>query len=178
MPRIRFKKGLTFWLNGKQHEIVKCFGISDFQVIDKTTSTIYEYSEEALCKFLFDSKLTFDENIIQDKKNHKTDYQGADFSQIDSSLKESAKRKFKYVQRYLKSFEIKRNQECLTPIIKEVAEKIIDDNPPHWTTFYRWIKKYESSGGNIRCLVDKEIGKGARQELDTEVSNIIQSVIN
>ena len=49
MPRIRFKKGLTFWLNGKQHEIVKCFGISDFQVIDKTTSTIYEYSEEALC---------------------------------------------------------------------------------------------------------------------------------
>lgn len=177
MPRIRFKKGLTFWLNGKQHEIVKCFGISDFKVIDKTTSTIYEYSEEALCKFLFDSKLTFDENIIQDKKNHKTDYQGADFSQIDSSLKESAKRKFKYVQRYLKSFETKRNQECLTPIIKEVAEKIKDDNPPHWTTFYRWIKKYESSGGNIRCLVDKEIGKGARQELDTEVSSIIQLVI-
>ncbi|OKH42931.1 hypothetical protein NIES2101_31975 [Calothrix sp. HK-06] len=176
MPGIRFKIGLTFWLNGKVHEIVRRLKNGDFQVIDVATLAISEYSEEALCKLFFDSKLTFKDSS-ESCKQRKKDYIKADFSQIEISLKSSAQRKLKYVKGYLESGLQKRNEESLKPIIAEVAEKLKDDSPPHWITVYRWIKKYESSGGDVRCLVEKDISKGGNQQLNSEVSMIIQEVI-
>lgn len=175
MSRIILKKGLHFWLNGREYQIIKRLSSRDFQISDIVTEATSQYSEESLYQLFFETKLTFDN---PGSSNSNQNYEKADFSQIESSLQESAKRKFEYVKVYLESGLQKRTEESLKPIIEKASQTLKDNNPPHWVTLSSWIKRYNFSGGDIRSLVDKDIAKGRKTQLNVEVLSMITQIID
>jgi putative transposase len=176
MVRIKFHLGLKFWLNGREYEIEKRLSNGDFQVIDVAKGVLSTYSESSLCKLFFENKLKFNTDNTSNKT--KKNYLSADFSQLESDLKLEAKRRFKYIQCFLESGQQKRTESSLQPIINKISQELADNKPPHWSTLYRWIKKYESSEGDIRFLVPNDIAKGRKSQLHPEVLSIIQQAID
>ena len=111
MSRIILKKGLHFWLNGREYQIIKRLSSRDFQISDIVTEATSQYSEESLYQLFFETKLTFDNP--SNSNNSNPNYDQADISQIEESLQESAKRKFEYVKVYFESGLQKRTEESL-----------------------------------------------------------------
>ncbi len=108
----------------------------------------------------------------------KKDYFTADFTQITEELRCEAKRKYRYVEAVLKSHLPTRTQSSLQPVIEQIAQEINDSNPPNWLTLYRWLKTYDSSGGDIRSLVPRYKARGDyRPKLRREVIQIIDRAI-
>ncbi|MEP1076090.1 DDE-type integrase/transposase/recombinase [Leptolyngbya sp. PL-A3] len=178
MGKFRFKRGLSFWLSGKEYVIKKRLSNNDFQVCNAITEELSSFSEEALVSFLFERKLSL-EPPQANADSKRRDYREADFSQVDDSLKEEARRREKYVKEYLSQGLQKRTEAVLKPIIEKVANEIKDKNPPNWSTLYRWIKKYEGQRNDIRALITRNVGKGNRKSrLDIEVDQIINEVID
>jgi len=67
----------------------------------------------------------------------------------------------------------------LEPVIEEVGGKLDGQIvKPHWITVYRWWKRYEKSGYDIRALVDRNHAKGNRvRRYSEDFLFIIESAI-
>lgn len=112
------------------------------------------------------------------KPDHKT-LIAADFLTYPDKKKEQARRKKTYVQALIHSNIKAINPNSITEVIVSVAEKINDDKPPHWSTVYRWHRKYLSAGNDIRALSSQNERKGNRLPiLLPEVQALIDETID
>ncbi|MGB3188136.1 MAG: Mu transposase C-terminal domain-containing protein [Limnoraphis sp.] len=176
MAQVRFRRGLNFWLDGKQFCIKKRLNSEEFQILDAITEELSSIKESILLELLVKERIQFEPPDNADK-NRNNDWSNADFSEIDPRLKEEATNRLKYVERFLEKDIQSRTPKTLEPIIEEVSQEISDKNPPGWLSLYLWIKRYEEGGYDIRSLVSKTQAKGNRKSrLADEIYQIINEV--
>ena len=180
MTRIQLKKGLRLLLQGREYTIEQRLPTGVLQLRNLLTNTITNFKEVVLTQLLFQGELQFlgsDSETV--KQQNDKGYSSVDFTELPPELKEEAKRRYRYVSRVLNTTPNKRTAKTLEPIISLVSKEIEDDKPPSWLTLYRWLKKYSSSGEDIRSLVPLHSAKGNRQpRLNPEVRQIIKNAID
>lgn len=84
---------------------------------------------------------------------------------------------------YLKAVEeggvLTLTERSLSGLVREVAEKVGDAKPPHWTTIYRWVTRLRKASGDIRALIPAIDRRGNRtRRLDAEVIRLIDEGID
>ncbi len=178
MKKLQFKKGLHFWLQGREYVIERCLTGDKFQICCVLTSVNSTIKYSTLINFLFLGELEIKAIYQENEKGKNFDCTQVDFTQIDSKLREEAKRKYSYVSYFLSLDLPCKTEASLQPIIEEVALKINDSKPPSWLTLYRWLSTYEAAGYDIRALVPKHKGKGNySSKLHSHVLKTIEQAI-
>ncbi|MGB3654051.1 MAG: DDE-type integrase/transposase/recombinase [Rivularia sp. (in: cyanobacteria)] len=160
MKRIQFKKGLHFWLQGREYVVERCLTGDKFLCCCVLTSVKSKIEYSTLINFLFSGELEIEATYQENEGGKTFDYIKVDFTQIDSKLREEAKRRYSYVSYFFLLDVPLRTETSLQPIIEEIALKINDLSPPSWLTLYRWLSTYEAAGHDIRSLVPRHKGKG------------------
>lgn len=88
MTRVRFAQGLHLWLQNHEY-IIKEKAKDKFQLFQKSTGQITEFTEKELIQYFFANQLTFKN---PSEKQSVNSYQEADYSQLSDSLKAEAQR--------------------------------------------------------------------------------------
>ncbi|MEM6404579.1 MAG: transposase, partial [Cyanobacteria bacterium P01_D01_bin.116] len=97
MKRIQFKKGLHFWLQGREYAIERCLRGDKFLCCCVLTSVKSKIEYSTLINFLFSGELEIEATYQENEGGKTFDYIKVDFTQIDSKLREEAKRRYSYV---------------------------------------------------------------------------------
>ncbi|MBI2239396.1 MAG: DDE-type integrase/transposase/recombinase [Magnetospirillum gryphiswaldense] len=84
---------------------------------------------------------------------------------------------------YLKAVEeggvLTLTERSLSGLVRQVADKIGDSKPPHWTTIYRWVSRLRRASGDIRAVIPAFDRRGNRtRRLDAEVIRLIDEGID
>lgn len=180
MNRMRFRPGTHVWLKGRKYLIEKRLAKGELLLRETVTENSSQIKETTLIQLWFQGELVFESAETQkvtttDLKDYFT---ADDFTSYPEELRCEAKRKYRYVDTVLKSHLPTRTQSSLQPVIEQIAQEINDSNPPNWLTLYRWLKTYDSSGGDIRSLVPRYKARGDyRPKLSREVRQIIDQAI-
>lgn len=80
---------------------------------------------------------------------------------LPSRIQAATKTRYAYVMAVKKARPSHLTRAALAPIIQEVWSKLhAPPRPPHWTTVFRWYKRFSAAGEDVRALVDRDIKKG------------------
>lgn len=179
MNRMGFRPGTQLWLKGRNYVVEKRLAQGELLLRETVTENSSQIKETTLIQLWFQGELVFESAATERiTTTAKKDYFLADFTQIPEELRSEAKRKYRYVAEVLQLHLPTRTQSSLQPVIEQIAKEIDDSNPPNWLTLYRWLKTYDSSGGDIRSLVPRYKARGDyRPKLPQEVIQIIDRAI-
>jgi hypothetical protein len=97
-------------------------GNGDLKIRDCLTEEASSICEDAILKLYEEDRFQVEPPEPRSGSKKVTSYKAADFSQIDNSLKEEARRRYRYVNAYFEKNLQKRNQKTLEPIIEEVSK--------------------------------------------------------
>lgn len=202
MSSFRLRRNLHFWLDGREYVIEDRLGNGDLKICDCLTEEASSMCEDAILRLYEEDRFQVKPPESRSGSKKAKSYKAADFSQIDDSLKEEARRKYRYVNAYFEKNLQKRNQKTLEPIIEEVSKELREEllegltraseelrkeilakleafDSPAWISVYRWIKKYETSGNDVRSLVSNHRAKGDyNPKIPQEVIAIITDAID
>ena len=202
MSFFRLRRNLHFWLDGREYVIEERLGNGDLKIRDCLTEEASSICEDAILKLYEEDRFQVESPEPRSGSKKVKSYKAADFSQIDDSLKEESRRRYRYVNAYFEKNLQKRNQKTLEPIIEEVSKELREEllegltraseelkkeilaklaafDSPSWLSVYRWIKKYETSENNIRSLVSNHRAKGDyKPKISQEVIAIIDDAVN
>ncbi|NFV80078.1 hypothetical protein [Magnetospirillum aberrantis] len=74
---------------------------------------------------------------------------------------------------YLKAVEeggvLTLTERSLSGLVRQVANKIGDSKPPHWTTIYRWVSRLRRASGDIRAVIPAFDRRGNRTRRLTSI---------
>lgn len=181
MPNFRIAKGLKFNLESSGECVVHArLSNGELQFMKISSHEFFSLTEDKFITGVFDGTVRFiyDESSDLNKKNRFA------FSYIEfapPSLRKEALRRYRYVSEIINN-EIKNiTEENLLPLIKTVAKKIRDLNPPSFITLYRWHKRYIDSSCDIRSLVPCVPQRGNRHnKLSSNVykARAVQEIID
>lgn len=80
----------------------------------------------------------------------------------DDPLRVETLRRIAYVDRALVTGRGHRSERVLKEAIRAVAMETADRRPPSWTTLYRWVRRFEDAGRDVRALVPATRRRGNR----------------
>jgi len=166
-----FQQGTKLQIDGKQATLLRKISESLWQVEDECTKRIVEYSDEQLRGLYVSGQLSFINSICPlPGVKEKTLFNTPD------ELLEAAK-----VRRlFVKAVEgLPNSESVLKPVIQKTWETLREPKTlPHWTTVFRWKKRYAESGSDILALVDDVNRKGNRKSrYPTEVTEFVEKAI-
>lgn len=102
-----------------------------------------------------------------------------DMTALPEDERVSAMRALSYVKAVRKKPKPGRIKSQFKNAIKKQAQRLGDEEPPHWKTVYRWEKEYIASGKDIRSLIDRSKHRGPKgSTLSPEVVAIIHRTID
>ena len=86
--------------------------------------------------------------------------------ELPEQVRAEAKRRWSYVQEFMKSLSPQTTADFLAPLIQQVAAHIGDNAPPSPTTLYRWYLRYRVSRDTRSLLprFDRRGPKTSRQD--------------
>jgi putative transposase len=165
MPSYKFRKGLHLLFCNREYVIERRLPNGELQIQDIATNEFKPVPEQTLVEALFSGSLTLlgDEqrsSLIQ-RKSISSLVQ--DLCLLNDTLRAEAKRRFSYVKEIELQGLNKLTADTLPPLIEQISQTIRDDSPPSWITLYRWYKRFESAGRDIRALVTNGKTRGNRQ---------------
>ncbi len=202
MSSFRLRRNLHFWLDGREYVIEERLGNGDLKIRDCLTEEASSICEDAILKLYEEDRFQAEPPEPRSGSKKVKSYKAADFSQIDDSLKEEARRRYRYVKAYFEKNLQKRNHETLEPIIEEVSKELREEllagltraseelkqeilakleafDSPSWISVYRWINKYQTGGSDVRSLVSNHRAKGDyKPKISQEVIDIIDDAVN
>ncbi len=181
MPNFRIAKGLKIRLEPQGECVIHArLSNGELQLFRTSNHEFFSLPEEKFVEGVFDGAIEFiyDESSKSGNKN-KFAFSFVEFA--PPALRKEALRRYRYVSEI-----INRNIEIITkenvlPIIKDVAKKINDLNPPSFITVYRWYRRFISSSNDIRSLVPSITYRGNRQNKlsdDADKARAVQKIID
>lgn len=181
MPNFRIAKGLKFILEPHGECVIHSrLSNGELQFIQTSNHEFFSLTEEKFVASVFEGmiKFVYDESSKSGRKNQFA------FSYVEfapPALRKETLRRYRYVSEIINRGVEKITEENLLPIIKDVAKKIQDSNPPSFTTLYRWHKKYIDSSEDIRSLIPCIPHRGNRHnKLSSDVykARAVQEIID
>lgn len=175
----QFRRGQEILVSGRRFQIVDRISTGEIRLRNIVTDELTARPMKYLVDELFAGRLeivtkgtgTFTNKRMPEKLLTK------DFKDFPLDKRTDAKRRMQYITEYETRQEYRKTKKALNPIITYVRKKINDQKPPSWITFYRWLRNYKASGGDIRVLVSLDSGcKGHR--LNSVIDGIITDAFN
>ncbi|MCD9186339.1 MAG: Mu transposase C-terminal domain-containing protein [Pyrinomonadaceae bacterium] len=181
MPNFRIAKGLKLNIEPYGESIVHArLSNGEIQLFRTSNHEFFSISEEKFVAGIIDGVI----EVIYDKSSESIQKRQFAFSFIEfapPALRKEALRRYRYVAEIINKGLQVITEETILPLIKEVAKKIKDANPPSLTSIYRWHKRYIESSNDIRSLVPHVPHRGNRNnKLSKDVlkARAVQQIIN
>ena len=180
MPAVALTSSLPVEIDGISHRIVGQPRPDRIYLVRNDTQEISEISQSELM-----SKLNTGRASIKSVRAGSA----AQNRRISAKLKEEIAslpdktqkelmRRLAYVKAVIAYMPIPKTEERLVPIIADVAARIGDTTPPHWSTVCRWLTDYRSAGEDPRALVPSYTKRGNRTpRLQAEVFEILKTAL-
>ena len=167
-----FQRGAVIQLDCRQATLLRKISESDWQIEDDLTKRIFEYSDEQLRSFYVAGQLRFAGDLAQPfatKKKH--------LLNVPADALEIAKIRRLYVQSVI---DLPNTPTAFEPAIKKTWEELRKpQTQPHFTTVFRWKKRYLNAGSDILSLTDNAENKGNRRaRYPDEVIELVEKAID
>lgn len=184
----RLRKGLHIELRGREYVIERRLPDGQLEIRDVVLNEVTSVAEHSLVDSLFGGQL----ELLGDSQRHSLAERRAarawitDLSLLEDGVREETKQRYSYVCAVKAQGVTKYTAEVLDPIIKRVSLEIADAAPPSAITLYRWLRRYQVSGEDIRALSPAFKRRGNRlrrlsggdPSKSEAVAKIIDDVIN
>lgn len=172
MSRATFSAGAVVDIDGRTFELIRQISDSTWQLEDKRTKRIQEYGNTQLRGLYTAGQLSF-----VPKHGEAAAMLQRPLAQPDSAHLEKAKLKRLYVKA-VKDLPISER------LFKDAIERQwlqlkTPDEPPNWTTVYRWKKRFMKAGEDFLSLQDANHRKGNREaRFPPEVTEFAEKAID
>lgn len=175
--RYRIRKDQRLKLKGREYIVVEALTNGDVKLQDAQSNVCIAYPKDHLVQGICNGSVSLiDDNQSLVRKALQPNL-SLDFTALPEEDRADAKRIFEYIKEILEQKMDRKVLKAYIPIIKVVADRIGDANPPSEATLYRRQRDFEASGGNIRSLVRVK-GKGNTYiKVDSDIDKIIKDVI-
>jgi putative transposase len=167
MLQHRLSRNMHFTSRGREYVIERRLPDRKIRIKDVLTDERTAMPEQELVDAVFGSGAELlGHNRNQDvlkKRLKKTGVSDIGSLKEDDPRKVELERRLPYVEAALAARLEKRTAETLKPIIENVAAAIGDAKPPSTSTLSRWLRFYDTSGGDARVLVPATKARGNRK---------------
>lgn len=181
MPNFRIAKGLKIKLEPHGECVIHArLSNGELQLFRTSNHDFFSLSEEKFVAGVFDGAVEFiyDESS---KSGHKNKFAFSFVEFAPPKQRKEALRRYRYVIEIINRGIENITEETILPVIKYVAQKIEDLNPPSFSSIYRWHKRFIDSSKDIRSLIPSINHRGNRQcKLSTDVykARAVQEIID
>ena len=163
MPAYRLQKGMRLRWRGRDYVIARRLPDGHLQIQDSATNEYRAVPEPTLVKALFDSELElFGDQRLATSKPGEMVFSASELSLLDDEIRQQTIARHAYVTEITARGITALTKETLEPLIEDVRHKLNDPAPPSAITLYRWYRRYELSGADIRSLVPARGLRGNR----------------
>lgn len=178
--KVYLRKGVRFIRDGSRHEIAKVLQGGNLEILNLSTNHPTTISRDELAKAIFKGEVRVEiPNAHTNGSKNVERFQ--DFSLIDDKYREITGLRYEaikpLIRKHSKEFVKERLQEILPD---EKFDKISRGKRGrlHYITLYRWKKRFEESGCDIRSLVPSYRNCGSNNtRIGPEVESITQASI-
>ena len=163
MAIVHFCKGVVLEIDGREYSMKREVAEGLWQLEDRKTGRIQEFTLEALQQRYVEGSLTFPEDAekvalrnsaeAEKSRTHQRKLVGVEWN--------NAKARRTYV---LAVEHLPCTQSLMEPAIEKVwQETKITEKAPHWTTVARWKKQYLANGKDAFALAAQHHAKGRHE---------------
>lgn len=181
MPNFRIAKGQKVNVEPYGESIIQArLSDGEIQLFKTSNHEFFSLSEEKFVAGIFDGaiKFVYEENS---KTENRKPFAFSFVEFAPPALRKEALRRYRYVIEIVNRNIKAVTEENILPIIKIVARKIGDLNPPSFISVYRWHKRFIDSSRDIRSLVPCIPHRGNRHnKLSSDVykARAVQEIID
>jgi putative transposase len=167
MLKHRLSRNMHVTFRNREYVIEKRLGDKTIRIKDVVTDERTAIPEQELVNAIFDSGAQLNghdrnQDVLKDRLK-KTGVSDIGLLTEDDPRRLSLEQRLSYVKAALEARLDKRTKETLKPIIEKVSALINDAKPPSTSTLFRWLRFYETSGGDARALVPAIRARGNRK---------------
>ena len=160
----KFIKGVEVEIEGHPFKLLREFDVGMWQLENQRTGRIQEYSMKDLQRLYVNKKLIFfnDNDFHLDQRKALETRNRNEVALVKTSPEqlEMIKVKKSYV---LAVIHLPMSKKMMEPAILQVWKKLGENGmAPHWSTVYRWKKKYLNDGNDAHALNNMDHRKGNR----------------
>lgn len=160
MTRAQFLKGAKALIDGREHTFLRQVSPGVWQLEASNTGELRKEPQDQLLDFYLSGRFKFlvdNMNPAGNGKEMQKDAALRQFELLPSDKQNKAKMRRHYVSAILNEVGPTLSKEVVEIVAKQVWEKIHwpIDAQPHFTTLWRWIKRYVSGRNDVRTLVDQ-----------------------
>jgi putative transposase len=167
MLQHRLSRNMHFTSRGREYVIEKRLPDRTIRIKDLLTDERTAMPEQELVDSVFGSGAELlgnnrNQDVLKERLK-KTGVSDIGSLKEDDPRRVELERRLSYVKAVLAARLEKRTVETLKPIIENVTAVIGDGKPPSTSTLSRWLRFYDTSGGDARALVPATKARGNRK---------------
>lgn len=182
MPAVALDRGLPLVMNGARYKVDGIQEDNEKQIVlrSKSSGKVKLISQLEILRKIKEGTIQL--LAARDKDAERTrrlnEKLGQQLDQLGDKARAAFERRHRYVKEFLKHRPVSKTQERLIPIIEEIAAKINDTKPPHWTTLCGWVRDYQAAQNDPRGLIPSYDKRGGQKRLCSKVHDLIEDAID
>lgn len=172
MGTATFQQGAVVAIDGKAAVLHRKISEVLWQLEDVRTKRVFEHTLEELHSMYATGQLTFTNTDLTASTVRTLTIPNARAQEI-----EAAKVRRLYAQAVI---HLANTEATFSPVIQEIWRSLgAPKAPPHWTTVFRWKKKYLQAGHDFQALLDNTKARGNRSPRYPAVASaLVQKAID
>lgn len=183
MSRAKFIKGAKVLIDGAQWTFLRLTATDIWQLEKNDNGELKRFSRKELFNLYLVGRFRFVEEAspsTADGRQKRSENAIVQFESFPEELRTRAKYRRQYVNALLSQLGPSPSRALSEIVIRKEWEKIRQpERPPHYVTVWRWLKRYQPAGNDIRSIVDQYHRCGNRTaRLPEKLLEIINQAID
>lgn len=182
MSRAKFMKGMEATVEGRTCTFLRQVALGTWQIEDNATGELKRIAQTELLDMYLDGRFKFADAhpVSMNYKKKQAENARRQFDLLPEKLRSPALNRRHYVNAVLTQLGPTPTRPLVVKVIEKEWENIKwPENPPHYTTVWRWLKRYLPTGNDIRSIIDRHSHCGNRENrLPAELVKILSEAID
>lgn len=182
MSRAKFMKGMEATVEGRTCTFLRQVAIGTWQIEDNATGELKRIAQTELLDMYLDGRFKFADAhpVSMTYKKKQAENTRWQFDLLPEKLRAPALHRRHYVNALLTQLGSTPTRLLAEELIKEEWKKIKwPEQPPHYTTVWRWLKRYLPAGNDVRSIIDRHSHCGNRENrLSAKLVEILNEAID